>query len=97
MKTIRDYRMELTEKQWQIIQKLLPQHKKGRKPIDRRKIINALFYLVLFGANRLSVAKFTEVFSQVEDRIYRFLAMAERRCLAKDSRRLVRDDPSNQG
>jgi len=43
MKTTRNYRMELTEKQWQIIQKLLPQHKKGRKPIDRRKIINALF------------------------------------------------------
>ena len=36
MKTTRNYRMELTEKQWQIIQKLHPQHKKGRKPIDRR-------------------------------------------------------------
>ena len=57
MKTIRDYRMELTEKQWQIIQKLLPQHKKGRKPIDRRKIINALFYLVRTGCQWRNLPK----------------------------------------
>ena len=49
MKITRNDRMELTEKQWQIIQKLLPQHRKGRNPIDRRRISNALFYLVRTG------------------------------------------------
>jgi len=57
MKTTHNYRMELTEKQWQIIQKLLPQHKKGRKPIDRRKIINALFYLVRTGCQWRNLPK----------------------------------------
>ena len=49
MKVMRNYRTDLTEKQWQIIQKLLPVQKTGRKPIDRRQIINALFYLVRTG------------------------------------------------
>ena len=45
MKVMRNYRTDLTEKQWQIIKKLLPVQKTGRKPIDRRRVINALFYL----------------------------------------------------
>jgi len=45
MKVMRNYRTDLTEKQWQIIKKLLPIQKTGRKPIDRRRVINALFYL----------------------------------------------------
>jgi putative transposase len=57
MKVTRDYRTDLTEKQWQIIQKLLPQHKKGRKPIDRRKIINALFYLLRTGCQWRNLPK----------------------------------------
>jgi hypothetical protein len=36
MKITWNDRVELTEKPWQILQKLLPQHKKGRNPIDRR-------------------------------------------------------------
>jgi transposase len=31
---------------------LLPKHQKGRKPIDRRQVINALFYLVRTGCQR---------------------------------------------
>ena len=49
MKVRRHYGTDLTEKQWRIIAKLLPNQKKGRKPIDRRRIINALFYLVRTG------------------------------------------------
>ena len=46
MRVIRHYSTDLTEKQWQIIEKLLPKQKMGRKPIDRRRIINATFYLL---------------------------------------------------
>ena len=35
--------------QWQIIKKLIPQQKKGPKQICRRRIINAVFYLVRTG------------------------------------------------
>ena len=49
MKVVRHYDTDLTEKQWRIIEKLLPKQKKGRKPIDRRRIINAIFYLVRTG------------------------------------------------
>ena len=49
MKFIHYYDTDLTEKQWEIIKKLLPNQKKGCKPIDRRRIINALFYLVRTG------------------------------------------------
>jgi Transposase and inactivated derivatives len=49
MKVIRHYDTDLTEKQWEIIKKLLPKQKTGRKPIDRRRIINAIFYLVRTG------------------------------------------------
>jgi putative transposase len=41
-----NYPSDVTDKQWQIISKLLPPKKKcGRKPIDRRWIINAIFYV----------------------------------------------------
>ena len=49
MKVRRHYGTDLTEKQWRIIEKLLPKQKTGRKPIDRRRIINAIFYLVRTG------------------------------------------------
>ena len=39
------YASDLTDEQWRIVQKLLPKPKKrGRKPIDRRRIMNAILY-----------------------------------------------------
>ncbi|MDR1957591.1 MAG: IS5 family transposase [Planctomycetaceae bacterium] len=49
MRVRRNYSTDLTEKQWRIVEKLLPKHQKGRKPIDRRQVINALFYLIRTG------------------------------------------------
>jgi putative transposase len=41
-----DYPSDVTDMQWQIISKLLPPRKKrGRPPVDRREIINAIFYV----------------------------------------------------
>jgi putative transposase len=41
-----DYPSDVTDEQWQIISKLLPPRKKrGRPPVDRRVIINAIFYV----------------------------------------------------
>ena len=43
------YRTDLTEKQWQLIQKLVPKQKKGPKQICRRHVLNAIWYLVRTG------------------------------------------------
>jgi putative transposase len=41
-----DYPSDVTDEQWQIIRALLPPRKKrGRPPVDRRRIINAIFYV----------------------------------------------------
>lgn len=41
-----NYPSDLNEGQWQIIRPLLPKRaKRGRKPIDRREIINAILYV----------------------------------------------------
>jgi putative transposase len=41
-----NYPSDVTDRQWQIISKLLPPRKKrGRPPVDRREIINAIFYV----------------------------------------------------
>ena len=41
----KEYPSNLSDEQWQIISSLLPRPKKrGRKPIDRRKIIDAILY-----------------------------------------------------
>jgi putative transposase len=41
-----NYPSDVTDEQWQIISKLLPPRKKrGRPPLDRREIINAIFYV----------------------------------------------------
>lgn len=40
-----DYPSKLTDEQWQLIEKLLPKPKKrGRKPIDRRRVFDAILY-----------------------------------------------------
>jgi len=49
MKMIPQYRTDLTEKQWSIIKKLIPKQKQGPKQVDRRRILNAIWYLVRTG------------------------------------------------
>lgn len=45
------YATDLTDAQWDIISKLLPKpSKKGRRPIDRRLILNAILYITKTGA-----------------------------------------------
>jgi putative transposase len=45
MQTSRKYSSDLSNEQWRIIRRLLPKAKKrGRKPIDRRRILNAILY-----------------------------------------------------
>jgi putative transposase len=44
------YPSDLSDEQWRIIKRLLPKPaKRGRKPIDRRRIIDAILYLVSSG------------------------------------------------
>ena len=48
--TITSYPTDLTDAQWQELQPLLPPPKpRGRKSADRRRILNALFYLLRAG------------------------------------------------
>ena len=42
----KNYPSDVTDEQWQIISKLLPPKKKrGRRPVDRRAIVNAILYV----------------------------------------------------
>ena len=42
----RHYPSDLTDRQWQIINKLLPpRRRRGRPPVDRRAIVNAILYV----------------------------------------------------
>ena len=44
------YPSDLTDRQWQIVRKLLPPRSKvGRAPLDRRRVLNAIFYVVRTG------------------------------------------------
>jgi putative transposase len=44
------YPSDLTDRQWQIVRKLLPPRSKvGRAPLDRRQVLNAIFYVVRSG------------------------------------------------
>jgi len=46
----KEYHSNLTNRQWQVIRQLLPEQSRlGRKPIDRRLIINAILYVVKTG------------------------------------------------
>jgi putative transposase len=50
MKCGRNYASDLTDRQWQIIRQLLPRRcRRGRKPIRRRWVINAILYVVRTG------------------------------------------------
>jgi putative transposase len=50
MKVTWKYPSDLTDKQWRIIQRLLPpRRQRGRPPIDRRLVIDAILYVVRSG------------------------------------------------
>lgn len=50
MRTEIKYSSDLTDRQWQSIRQLLPKPaRRGRRPIDRRRIINAILFLVRTG------------------------------------------------
>ena len=50
MKTEVKYSSDLTNRQWQLLRQLLPKRSRlGRRPIDRRRIINAILYVVRTG------------------------------------------------
>jgi putative transposase len=50
MKTESQYPSDLTNRQWQLIRQLLPRRsRRGRRPIDRRRVINAILYVVRTG------------------------------------------------
>jgi putative transposase len=50
MKTVSKYASDVTNRQWQVVRQLLPaQSRRGRRPIDRRRIINAILYAVRTG------------------------------------------------
>jgi len=50
MKCSTKYASDVTDRQWQVIRQLLPQRRRlGRRPIDRRRIINAIMYVVRTG------------------------------------------------
>lgn len=50
MRITRKYPSDLSNEQWRIIQKLLPpRSRRGRPPIDRRRVIDAILYLVRSG------------------------------------------------
>lgn len=50
MKIGLQYSSDLTNRQWQSIRQLLPKPaRRGRRPIDRRRILNAILYLVRTG------------------------------------------------
>ena len=50
MKTEGKYASDVTDRQWQLIRQLLPpRSERGRRPIHRRRIINAILYVVRTG------------------------------------------------
>ena len=50
MKCRTQYSSDLTDRQWQLIRQLLPpRSRRGRRPIDRRRIINAILFVVRTG------------------------------------------------
>ena len=58
MQTEVKYSSDLTNRQWQLIRQLLPRRsRRGRRPIDRRRIINAIMYVVRTGCQWRMVPK----------------------------------------
>jgi putative transposase len=58
MQDAQNYPSDLSENQWQIIQRLLPKAARlGRKQIDRRSIMNAILYWCRTGCQRRYLPK----------------------------------------
>jgi putative transposase len=58
MKTEIKYSSDLTNRQWQLIRQLLPPRlRRGRRPIHRRRIINAILYVTRTGCQRRMLPK----------------------------------------
>lgn len=52
------YPSDLTDEQWQLLEKLLPARSpRGRKPLDRRQAINAMLYLLWTGCQWRALPK----------------------------------------
>jgi putative transposase len=50
MKTESKYSSDVTNRQWQLLRQLLPRRSSlGRRPIDRRRVVNAILYVVRTG------------------------------------------------
>jgi putative transposase len=50
MESSQKYPSDLTDGQWRILKRLLPKPARlGRKPIDRRRVIDAILYVVRSG------------------------------------------------
>lgn len=87
METEIKYFSDVTNRQWQLIRQLLPRiSRRGRKPIDRRRIINAILYVVRTDCKWRMLPKDFPNWNTVYGI---FLALAQRWYMAKDSRRLA--------
>lgn len=50
MESEKKYPSDLTNRQWQLIRQLLPKRsRRGRRPIDRRRVVNGILYVVRTG------------------------------------------------
>lgn len=50
MDCAKQYPSDLTDEQWQLIERLLPRpSRRGRPPVDRRQVLNAILYVVRSG------------------------------------------------
>ena len=46
----RNYPSDVSDEQWEILRRLLPPRSRcGRKPLDRRAVLNAILYVLLTG------------------------------------------------
>ena len=53
MESEKKYPSDLTNRQWQLIRQLLPKRsRRGRRPIDRRRVVNGILYVVRTGCQR---------------------------------------------
>ena len=84
------YDTDLTDKQWQIIKKFIPQQKQGPKQICRRRIINAIRYVVRTGCQWRNLPYDFPKCSNIFRAVYWKEPMAEAmlllRCLYKANR-----------
>ena len=75
MKTEVKYSSDLTNRQWQLIRQLLPRRPRlGRRPIDRRRIINAILYVVRTGCQWRMLP---QRLSELEHGVRHLLALAK--------------------